>query len=230
DILHTTGDGVEAAGPLADRDFLGSDRHRGARALEWLLTHAGDADVAALQRYPVAVFARHVELEHVAVAHETRDVQIGGLCVDLGRRSDLLDDAVLHYNDAVGQRQCLVLIVRDIDRGAIELAVDAPNLRTRLDAQLGIEIRQRLVHEDQRRLDDDGARNGDALLLAAGELTWQLVLLTGELHELERVRYARRHRGGRHAAHLQTEADILGYGHVRKQRVIPEHHAEAALF
>ena len=33
----------------------------------------------------------------------------------------------------------------------------------------------------------------------------------------------------RHAAHLQAEADVAAHGHVREQRVVLEHHAEAAL-
>ena len=174
------------------------------------------------------LFAHDVELEHVAVAHEAGDVQIGRLRIHLGRGPDLLHHAVLHHHDAIGQRQCLVLIVGDVDGGAIELAVDAPNLRPRLDAQLGVEIGQRLVHEDQRRLDDDGAGDGHALLLSAGKLSGQLMLLAGELHELERMRHARRAVRRGDAAHPQAEADVLGHAHVRKQGVILEHHAEAA--
>ena len=36
--------------------------------------------------------------------------------------------------------------------------------------------------------------------------------------------------GLRPALHVQAEADVLAHAHVRKQRVVLEHHAEAALF
>ncbi len=229
-LLDPAGERVDTAWPLADLDLLGPDRHHRARAMERLLAHAGKRDVRACDLDPVPVLALDVELEHVAIAHEARDVQIGGLGIDLRRGADLLHQAVLHHHDPIGQRQRLVLVVRHVDGGAVELAMDAADLRPRLDAQLGVEIRQRLVHEDQRRLDDDGAGDGHALLLAAGELSGQLVLLAGELHEPERMRHARRAVGGRDAAHPQAEADVLGDGHVRKQRVVLEHHAEAALF
>jgi hypothetical protein len=85
-------------------------------------------------------------------------VQVGRLTVDVRRRGDLLHDAVLHHDDAVGQRQRLVLVVRDVDRGAVELAMNAADLRPRLDAELRVEVGQRLVHQDQRRLDHDRAR------------------------------------------------------------------------
>ena len=45
--------------------------------------------------------------------------------------------------------------------------------RARLLAQLGVEVRQRLVHQDHRRVVDQRARDRDALLLAAGELVRQ---------------------------------------------------------
>ena len=70
--------------------------------------------------------------------------------------------------------------------------MNAADLGARLERELRVEIRQRLVHQDQRRLDDDRARDRDPLLLAAGELARQLVLLPDELDELERALDARR--------------------------------------
>ena len=43
-------------------------------------------------------------------------------------------------------------------------------LGTGRDAQLGIEIRQRLVEQEGDRAAHDGAADGDALALAAGQL------------------------------------------------------------
>ena len=44
------------------------------------------------------------------------------------------------------------------------------DLGAHLHAQLGVEIRQRLVEQEDRRLADDRASDRDALALAAGEL------------------------------------------------------------
>ncbi len=38
------------------------------------------------------------------------------------------------------------------------------------DAQLGVEVRQRLVEQEDLRIAHDGAAHGDALALAAGKL------------------------------------------------------------
>ena len=40
---------------------------------------------------------------------------VGGLVVELARRADLLDAAVVHHGDVVGDRHRLLLVVRDED-------------------------------------------------------------------------------------------------------------------
>ena len=44
------------------------------------------------------------------------------------------------------------------------------DLRAHLHAQLGVEVRERLVEQEHLRIAHDGAAHGDALALAAGEL------------------------------------------------------------
>ena len=70
------------------------------------------------------------------------------------------------------------------------------------------------------------ARERDALLLAAGELVRVLVERAGEADERGELAHARVALG-RVAA--QPEADVAGDVEVREQRVVLEHHADAAL-
>ena len=58
----------------------------------------------------------HVAVQHVDLAEEVGDERRGRPLVDLARRADLLDRAVVHHDDAVGHRQRLFLVVRDHDR------------------------------------------------------------------------------------------------------------------
>ena len=53
--------------------------------------------------------------------------------------------------------------------------MDALDLGAHLQPQLGVEVGQRLVHQHERRLDDDRAGDRDALLLPARELARQLL-------------------------------------------------------
>ena len=92
------------------------------------------------------------------------------MVVKFGRRADLLDAALVEHRDAVGDGVRLLLVVGDVDRGDAELALQQLELGAHLDAQLGVEVGQRLVEQQHLGLDHDGAGERDALLLAAGEL------------------------------------------------------------
>jgi hypothetical protein len=60
--------------------------------------------------------------------------------------------------------------VGDVDRGDAELALEPLELVAQRLAQLGVQVGQRLVEQQQRRLDDQRAGQREALLLATGEL------------------------------------------------------------
>ncbi len=168
--------------------------------------------------------------DQVAIAHELRDVGMGGAGVEVLRRADLAHRAVAHHHDAVGERERLVLVVGHVDRGGTQHIVDAPDLGAHLQAQLGVEVRQRLVHQHQWRFDDDRAGDRDALLLAARQLPGRLVGLLAETHEGQRLVHPAVDLGTRAALGDEAEADIAAHRHVRKQRVVLEHHREAAVF
>ena len=58
------------------------------------------------------------------------------------------------------------------------------DLRTGLDAELGVEVRQRLVHEEDLRLADDGAAHRHTLALTTGERLRLAVQVVGEVQHL----------------------------------------------
>jgi len=87
--------------------------------------------------------------------------------IEFGRRADLLDDAVAHDDDAVTHAQGFHLVVRDVERGHAEAALQLDDLRSHLHAQRRIEVGERLVHQEHLRLAHDGAAEGDALALPA---------------------------------------------------------------
>ena len=92
------------------------------------------------------------------------------MVVEIERRADLLDAAVAHHDDLVGHGHRLDLVVGDVDDRGPEPLVQLLDLDAHGDAELGVEVGQRLVEEEDLRVADDGAAHGDALALAAGEL------------------------------------------------------------
>ncbi|GMA87618.1 hypothetical protein GCM10025868_28680 [Angustibacter aerolatus] len=95
--------------------------------------------------------------------------------------------------------------------------------------RLGVEVRQRLVHEEHLRLADDRPAHRDALALTAGErlrLALEVLLevedLGGLLDALADLRLL-------DAGDLQGEAHVVGDAHVRVQRVVLEDHRDVAV-
>ena len=84
-----------------------------------------------------------------------------------------------------------------------------------------------LIGEKQRGRVDDGARDADELLLAAGELIGKQILLG---HDLKAVEYVGDHAGALLGGQIlvgERQIDVLGHGEVVEQVVALEDHADA---
>ena len=94
---------------------------------------------------------------------------LAGLSYRVARGVALLQDAVLEHGDPVAHRHGLDLVVGDVDGGGAQPALQLGDVRAGLHPELGVQVRQRLVHQEDRRLADDGAAHRDPLPLATGE-------------------------------------------------------------
>ena len=114
------------------------------------------------------VALRHVRREQVDLGRpdERRDEHVRRGVVELVAVADLLHATVIHDEDPVAERDRLHLVVRDVDRRGLELAVQVRELDAHLRPQLRIEVRERLVEQEDLRLADD--RRAPARLAAAG--------------------------------------------------------------
>ncbi len=108
------------------------------------------------------------------------------MVVELGRRADLLDAALVEHRNTVGDRVRLLLIVGDVDRGDAELALQHFQLGAHLDPQLGVEVGERLVEQQHLGLDHDRPGERDALLLPTGKLRRPAIRVGREPDEFER--------------------------------------------
>ena len=108
--------------------------------------------------------------------------------VELVRRIPLLDAAVVHDADLVGERERFVLVVRHQDRRGAARLDDVAHFERQALAQIDVEVGERLVEQQQIGLRRERAGERHALLLAAGELVRIGVAGAREAHERQASR------------------------------------------
>lgn len=189
----------------------GGERSRGRVEFEVVVAGAGDLGV-----------------EEVGLAQEVGDEARGGTVVEGAGLADLCDVAHVEDGDLVGHREGFFLIVGDIDGGDAGLGAESADLVAHLEAEFGVEVGEGLVEEEDIGADDEGAGEGDALLLAAGELVWLALGVGVHADGLEGVEGALLAFGLGDFADGEPESDILEDGHVGPERVGLEDHAGVA--
>src|SRR5262249_55820372 len=130
-----------AARLRSQADAFRPDRYRAPHARLRLLARAATQrgfQPLDLDARPAAAVLHHHRIEHVGPAEEARDAGVGGLLVELARRADLPHASLVHHHDPIGKRHGLGLVVGDVDRGYSHVAMDLPDLRTHLLAQLRV--------------------------------------------------------------------------------------------
>ena len=149
--------------------------------------------------------------------------------IDLLGGTDLLQDAVVHNRDAVAHGERFFLVVRHVEERDVELTLEALELELHLLAQLEIERTQRLIEQQDLGTVDQGACDGDALLLAAGQLIGLAALKAAELHQIEHLHHALADLVFGDLLHLEAIGHVVEDRHVREQRVALEHGVDVTL-
>ena len=190
------------------------------------LAHVGDGERLGADRDPARALDAAGQDVHRRRADEGRDEARLRPAVDLRGHADLLDAAGIHDDEGVGQRHRLDLVVRDVDRGDAEGALQAFDLDAHLHAQLGVEVRERLVEQEDLGLAHDGAAHGDALALAARERPRLAVEEALDGEDARRLAHALVDLVLRRFAVAQAVGHVVVDGHVRIERVALEHHRD----
>jgi hypothetical protein len=149
--------------------------------------------------------------------------------VHLVRGANLLHAAGVHDNHPFRERHRLDLVVGDEERGRAQLAVQLLDLEPGLGAQLGVEVGERLVEQEHRRLTDDRTPHSDALPLSARELAGLSLQERRQLEDLRGLVDTVADLGFRHLRDLQAVGHVGEHRHVRIERVVLEHHGDVPL-
>ena len=117
----------------------------------------------------------------------------------------------------------------NVDRRRPEPPLELQDLGARLEAKCGVEIGERLVHQEGGGLAHDRAAESNPLALAAREgprLPREAVL---EVESGCRIVDAAIDLGSGEPAELEAEREVLGDRHVRVERVVLEDHRDIAV-
>ena len=206
--------------PVRAEDHLGAARACIARACIARACPPGPGGLAC------AALQRRLDQVHRRRADEPGHEQVGGAPVELLGRGDLLQHAVPQHRHPAAQRHGLGLVVGHVDGGHPERALQLGDLGAHLHPELGVQVGQRLVHQERAGLADDGPAHGDPLPLPAGQLPG---LAAQQLLQFQDA-------GGlldpaadlllRGFPVLQAEGHVVPHGQVRVQRVALEHHGD----
>ena len=156
----------------------------------------------------LAALDRRLDQVHGRRADERGHEQVRRPREERLRRVALLQHAAAQHGDAVAQRHRLDLVVRHVDRGHAEPLVQPAELRAHGDAQLRVEVGERLVHQEGLRLAHDRAPHRHALALAARQLARLAVEHLGEAEDARHVLDAPADLVLAGLAQLQAEAEV----------------------
>src|SRR5262252_3606492 len=209
---------LDLLGPYADRDLL-------ARLVAVL-----DADRQGVT-LDIDLPLSHPSPQHIhrRRADELRHEYVARVLVDHHRGIDLQQATVTHHRSAIAHAQGLDLVMGDVHGGRPGLVQQPLQLRTHLQAEQGVQVAERLVHQDHRRLHHQRPRHGHALALPAAQLGREAVQEARDLHQLRGAADPPLDVRRAHPVHAQAEGDVVEHFEVRKERVALEHHGQAAL-
>ncbi len=137
--------------------------------------------------------------------------------------------ALMHDDEPIAERHRLHLVMGDEERGDAQAALQLADLRAHLHAQLGIEIRQRLVEQEKLGLAHDGTAHRDALALPAGKLARLAIEEGGDAEQPGGVVDAAADLVPPHAADLEAIGHVVEHAHMRIERVVLEDHRDVAV-
>ena len=155
DVARTYAEG-EARGPVLLREA-------GRRIARKRQNRAGDPDFRAF-----AGQRRRHDVDW-QIADELGDKAIDRVVRQLVQGARLLQPSTVHDRDAVGNRRRFLLVMGDVERGGTEALVQPPQLGAKLDPQIGFQMAERLVHQENARRADDGASEPHPLPLSAAQ-------------------------------------------------------------
>ena len=158
---------------------------------------------------------------------------IGRIVAHFGRGASLLDCAFVDEDDAVGDFEGLVLVVRNENRGESCAVVEFTEPAAQIFTNLSVERTKGLVQQEHLGAVGQSASECDPLALTSGKLCGKAFLVAFQLNGAQEFTHPfadgrfRRALGARE--HPKGKGDVLIHIHVIEERVVLENEACLAL-
>ena len=156
-VIHHSVNAIHS-GILGEQEFLRPDGHDHVLVLAVLVHHVLDLGPMPLLRKQIGSAALDYQLgvHHIGAANKGRYEQVGRPLVDILGRSDVLDNAILHDSDPVGNGHGLLLVMGDVNSSDIDAVLDVLDDGPHLHPELGVQIGERLIKKQNVGLDTQG--------------------------------------------------------------------------
>ena len=235
-LQNTNASAPSSSTTSTGRDALGGELHRlGPHADDDPVRPLSLAAAGSVQRLtppnasaPSGPIGTRAEV-HRGRADEAGHERVHGPVVKLARRVALLEQPVPQHRDAVAERHRLGLVVRDVDGRRAQPRLERGDVGAHLDAQLGIEVRERLVHQEHAAA--SARSRGPSPRAGAGRRRADRACARGTASSRAARRpraRARRARPSAPCAIVQREGDVVRDREIRVQRVVLEDHRDVA--
>ena len=179
----------------------------------------------------MAVLALDLALHeiHGRCANKAAHKAVGWEVVYRFRFVTLQDLPLFHDGDPISHAQGFDLIVGYVDRCRFDLLQQAFELGTHFQPQQGIQVAERLVHQQHLGPHRNGPRHGDALPLSTAHFAGETVQHVFDMQQ-----------GGGipdpfvdlvlvELVHLQSKGDVVIHGHMWEDGITLEDHGDLAL-
>src|ERR1017187_8810296 len=202
---------------LSDLDvFRAHDGHH-------LIARAGGLQTLAAGKEALAqtqALAAALTQKQIRGTQKGRDEARGRSSIEGLGAPGLEQTPVAHDADAVGERESLLLVVGDQDRGHAEASLYLPDRFAQFHPDLRIERAERLIEQQTLRLVGERARDGDTLLLSARELPGQPVRVAFQSDQLQQLITPPCPLLTFDPAHAQRKLNALSERHVAEQGIV----------
>ena len=142
------------------------------------------------------------------------------------RRANLLNEAILHNDNPVAQSHSLGLVVGNVNEGGVDALTQLNQLGTHLVTQLCVQVTQRLVHQHNLGVTNDGTTNGNTLTLTTGQSLGLTAQVLGDVQNLGGFLHLAVDFVLGSMAKLQSKSHVIINSHVGVQRIVLEDHGD----